>query len=290
MRLPQGILTFWLILLLPVQKAWAALPLDAQTLEAEVLAVEGGWKVRPHFPGYYDSHPSGGRFLEGSSKVEGIARGKFKIGEKGAYRLWLRYLDVESHPASFLVKVLQNGTTLAENEFHQRSLRETPEGRKKYGEGFARFVWQSVDFQAEGGNIQLELTKGSVHRGTSKGSRHLDLFILTRDLSYVPQIQDLHPLYIQVRFLESQPEAAAIHVFGRRSESPYYTPHLNINAKGVYQGATAGLARRDFIKPGASSPWIEFQKYLSFRGDDRISFYTLTKYGKNVLYAVYMSF
>ncbi|MBQ6471444.1 MAG: hypothetical protein IJJ33_05635, partial [Victivallales bacterium] len=281
MRLPQGILAFWLILLLPVQKGWAALPSDAQTLEAEALAIEGAWSVKPHFPGYYDSHPSGGHFLAGVSKAAGSARGEFKIAEKGLHRLWIRYLDVESHPASFMVKVIQNDTLLAENEFHRTSLRATAEGRKKYGEGFARFVWQSLDFQADEGSVQIEMTKGSVHNGTVKGSRHLDLFLLTRDLSYVPKVQDLRPLYLKVRFLESQPEAAAIHVFGRRSEAPYYTPHLNINARGIHDGATAGLARRDFIRPGETSPWIEFQSYLSFRGADRIAFYTLTKYQKN---------
>ena len=242
------------------------------------MVTEGTWKKKAHFSGWYDSHPSSGHFLEGVSKSPGIARGELRIDKGGPHRLWIRYLDVEKYPASFIVKVVQNGVTLVEREFHQESLRTTAAGRKKYGEGFARMVWQSLDFDAAEGSVSIELSKGGVHKGSPQGSRHLDVFILTRDMSYIPVIQDLHPLYIKIRLLESQRDNVAVHVFGRRSEPPYYTPHMNINAGGLHEGATAGLRAQDLLKPGDSSPWIEFQKYLSFRGDDRIGFYTLTSY------------
>ena len=252
----------------------AALPEGAQVIEAETLRPENdAWKVKKHFTGWYGGRPSRGSFLAGAVKKPGRAAGKLTLPKAGKYNLWVRYLDLDKYRGSFVVTVRQNGSVLAEQEFDRESVR-------KKDEGFAKFVWQKLAFEAGAGEAELSVKKGSVNKLTGNGSRHLDVFVLTDDLKYEPAVTDLYPLYVKIRMLPEQPEPVAVHVFGRRSMSPAYTPHMNINARGLFVGADkgAGNMKKAWLKPGASSPWVEFGKYLSFRANDRISFYTLTSY------------
>ena len=258
----------------------AVLPDGAQVIEAESLKPEGAWQVKKHFNGWYGGRPSGNHFLAGPSRKAGTAVTQLKLPKAGKYHLWVRYLDTDKYPGSFVLTVRQNGKVLGERELNKTPLRSTPEGLKKWGEGFAKFVWQEVAFEAEAGPAELLVKKGSVHKSTGNGSRHLDVFVLTDDLKYEPVINDLYPVYLKIRMLPEQPNPAAVHVFGRRSMTPAYTPHMNINAKGIFEGADkgAGNMKKAWLKPGESSPWIYFGKYLTYRGNDRIGFYTLTSY------------
>ncbi|MBQ9338582.1 MAG: hypothetical protein IJS14_14925 [Lentisphaeria bacterium] len=252
----------------------AALPEGSQVIQAESLKTDNdAWKVKKHFSGWYGGRPSGNSFLAGPSKKQGQAAEKLTLPKAGKYHLWLRYLDLEKFRGTFILTVRQGGKVLTEQEFDRESVR-------KKGDGFAKFVWGKLAFEAEAGEAEVSVKKGSVHKTTGNGSRHLDVFILTDDLKYSPDIKDLYPLYVKIRMLPEQPNPAAVHVFGRRSMTPAYTPHMNINAKGLFEGADkgAGNMKNAWLKPGESSPWVDFGKYLSFRANDRINFYTLTSY------------
>ena len=252
----------------------AEVPQDAVVVEAENFEVKGDWRIKPHFPSWYGDRPSGGKFLAGHTKRDGVASKSVDIAAPGKYKLHWRYLDVLNYPGGYKVEVKQNGAILAENVYNEKSQRATPEAQKKYGASFAKFMWEELEFTAPAkGKIEIVLTKLPAKNLTAQGSRHLDLFLLTQDVNYRPQILDLHPLYVQIRMLEDQAAPTVIHVFGRLSRSPSYPPHMNINKKGLHIGAYNGFARKkDWLKAGDASPWVKISDHLTFNGNDRLSF------------------
>ena len=252
----------------------ADLPPGSILLEAESFKINGGWQVKPHFPSWYGDTPSGGKFLAGHSAKPGVAVKEVALAGAGKYKLHLRYLDVKAYPAPFTLAVKCGGKTIAEKKLNEVSRRATAEGAKKYGSNFAKFMWYDIEFEVpEAGTIEIVITKLPGGKLTPQGTRHLDLFVLTQDLKFKPDILEIYPLYMQVRMLPEQPRPVAIHVFGRLSRSPYYPPHMNINKKGVFIGAYAGLEnmKKDWLAAGDVSPWIKISKYLTFNGNDRIS-------------------
>ena len=270
------------ILLLSAFCVWAEIPQDATVVEAENFEVKGDWRVKPHFPNWYGDRPSGGKFLSGHTKKDGIASKTVDIAAPGKYKLHWRYLDVLNYPGAYKVEVKQNGSVLSENVYNEKSQRATPAAQKKYGTSFAKFMWEFLEFSAPAkGKIEIVLTKLPANNLTAQGSRHLDLFLLTQDLNYKPQILDLHPLYVQIRMLNEQKTPTVIHVFGRLSRSPSYPPHMNINKKGLHIGAYKGFApKQNFLKAGEASPWVKISPYLTFNGNDRLVFDARTNYRK----------
>ncbi len=180
----------------------AALPDNSVVIEAESLDCDGkSWFSRPHFTGWYRGYPSGGSQLAGYTRQQQPATGKFKIDKAGKYRFWVRYVDMTARfqkNNGFIIKLTQNGKVIAKKNFSVESLRNTHDGKKKWGKGFAVFVWDSVDFDAAAGDIELELTKAARTSTTGSGGRHLDLFVVTDDLNYEPKLSDLYTVFIRV--------------------------------------------------------------------------------------------
>ena len=104
--------------------------------------------------------------------------------------------------------------------------------------------------------------------------------MLTDQLAYEPLVTDVTPLYVKVRMLPAQKTPAVIHVWGRRPFSPWYTPHANINGKGLSVGLVAGSQDRPGIRlaAGQASPWVDIASLLAFGGLNRISLYTMRSY------------
>ncbi|MBE6391804.1 MAG: hypothetical protein E7042_06365 [Lentisphaerae bacterium] len=273
----------WFALLLCGIALFAEAPADAVIFEAESFKVTGSWVVKPHFPNWYSDCPSGGKFLSGHTKKSGIARKSVKIAARGKYKLHWRYLDVLNYPAPYKVTISMNGSTLAEAIYNAKSQRASAAAQKKYGKGFAKFMWEKLEFEApNAGVIEITLTKLPGKTLTAQGTRHLDLFLLTSDLAYQPTILDLNPLYVQIRMLPGQPRPVGIHIFGRLSRAPHYPPHMNINKKGLFVGAYKGLdgKQKDWLGSGDASPWVKLSTHLTFQGTDRISFDARTGYRK----------
>ncbi len=262
--------------------AQAALPENSSVIEAESFVPgNNGWQVKEHFPNWYAGKPSKSKFLAGNSAVMGEAEATAELSKAGKHHLWIRYIDLDRYRGcTFKVTVLQNGQPVGEKEFDVESLRASAEGKKKWGAGYGRFVWDKMAFDGEGGPVTVRIAKGQAKNGTGSGSRHLDVFVITPDLEFEPDVTDLYPLYVKVKMLPEQKEPAAIHIFGRRSMEPWFTPHLNINAKGVFAGPDkgAGDMKTAHLKGGEKSPWIEVSKYLSYNGSDSLVFNVLQSY------------
>ena len=267
-----------------VSASRAALPESAQVVQAESMALSGeGWTVREHAPdNWYAGRPVG-QMLGGQNSKPGTAAATMRIPAAGKYRIWVRYLDMIHYrsKSGFLLSGTQKGRQVVRKEFDhtETSPRATSAGAKKWGEGFARWIWDFVEFDAAAGELQVAVEK--IHRAPVHGcTRTLDLLLLTADLAYEPSVTDLAPLYLKVRMLPEQKVPAVVHVWGRRPFSPWYTPHANINRKGIVPGVSAGAEDKPGVRmaAGQESPWVDIAPYLAYGGLNRISLYAMRSY------------
>ncbi|NLF68395.1 MAG: hypothetical protein GX575_04990 [Candidatus Anammoximicrobium sp.] len=273
-----------LVALLSSSASWAALPENSQVVQAESMTLVGeGWTVREHSAAnWYASRPVG-QMLGGQNKHAGTAAATFEIPASGKYRIWVRYLDMVNHrsKSGFLLTGMQQGQPVVKKDFDntEASPRSTPEGQKKWGDGFARWIWDFVEFDAAAGELQVAVEK--IHLAPVHGcTRTLDLLLLCDDLTYEPAVTDLTPLYIKVRMMPEQKEPVVIHFWGRRPFSPWYTPHANINRQGIFSGVSTGSADKPGIRmaAGQESAWVDVAPYLAYGGLNRISLYAMRSY------------
>ncbi|MHB8900326.1 MAG: hypothetical protein ACYC6Y_16370 [Thermoguttaceae bacterium] len=242
-----------------------------------------GWTVREHSPdAWYAGRPVD-QMLGGQNNKPGTASATFQVPAPGRYRIWVRYLDMLNYrsKSGFLLTGSQNGKEIVRKAFDntETSPRATPEGEKKWGEGFSRWIWDFVELDAPEGEIQVTVDKihlASVHSFT----RTLDLVVLTGDLAWEPAVTDLAPLYLRVRMLAGQKEPVVIHFWGRRPFSPWYTPHANINRQGIFLGVSAGAENKPGVRmaAGDESPWVDVAPLLAYGGLNQVSLYAMRSY------------
>lgn len=270
--------------LMPSPASLAAMPEKAQVVQAEAMTLSGdGWTVREHSPdNWYTGRPIA-QMLGGQNNKPGAAAATFQIPAAGKYRIWVRYLDMVNYrsKSGFRLSAVQKDKPVAQKDFDntETSPRSTPEGAKKWGGGFARWIWDFVELDAPAGDLQVTIEK--VHLAPVHGcTRTLDLLLLTDDAAYEPVVTDLTPLYIKVRMLPEQPKPVVVHFWGRRPYSPWYTPHANINQKGLFLGASTGSEDRPGIRmaAGAESAWVDVSPCLAYGGLNAISLYAMRSY------------
>ncbi|HRU06298.1 MAG TPA: hypothetical protein P5137_11060 [Candidatus Brocadiia bacterium] len=255
-------------------------------IQAEALKTDGKtWKLRKHFTGWYTGSPIED-MLSGADTGQGEATWDVDAPAPGAYRLWVRYLDLRALRGPFKVRVVQNNATRGEKVFDEQGTRATEEGVKKYGPHWGVFVWGFVDATLEKGPARVIVSKHGP-AVTRNATRHLDCLVLTQDLKYTPKESDLiAPLYLKVRMTGADMPPCALHIFGRNPRGPDWTlPHANITLKGLARGATfRGGAN---IPPGGESPWVNIAPLLDHRGDCRVQFTAITAYYKPLEAASY---
>lgn len=267
-----------------VSTALAGLPEQAQVIQAESMTLSGdGWTIREHSPDNWYSGRPFGRMLGGQNARPGAAAATLQIPAAGKYRIWVRYLDMVNYrsKSGFLLRGIQEGKQVVEKKFDNTpaSPRATPEGVKKWGDGFARWIWDYVEFDAAAGELAIVVEK--IHPAAVHGcTRTLDLLLLSGDLAYEPLVTDLAPLYVKVRMLAGQKQPAVVHFWGRRPFSPWYTPHANINRKGIFTGVSTGAEDKPGIRmaAGDESPWVDISPYLAYGGLNQISLYAMRSY------------
>ncbi len=266
--------------------SYAALPEGTQVVQAESMKIDGdGWTVREHSPAsWYTGRPVDD-MLGGQNNQAGTATTTLHIPTAGRYRIWVRYLDMVNYrsKSAFRLSGTQQDNRVVNHEFDNAEVspRSTPEGQQKWGTGFARWVWDFVEFDAEAGELQIAVEKihlAAVHDCT----RTLDVLLLTADVDYEPVVTDLTPLYIKVRMLAEQKEPVVIHFWGRRPFSPWYTPHANINQKGIFEGVSTGAEDKPGIRmaAGEESGWLDVAPFLAYGGLNQISLYAMRSYYK----------
>ncbi len=263
----------------------ADLPKDAQVLEAENFQVSGdGWRCVEHKKdAWYSGFPSAGKYLSGCWKSESPALNpsqSLQLKTSGTHFLWVRSLDMTDYrdKNSFRVTGIQNNQSIFEEELDSASLRTTPEGKKKWGDGFSCWVWSKITFEAKAGTVNLELSKVFPEASVHTFGRAADVMILTDDAAYEPQITDLTPLFVKVRVLSGQPYPIGIHVFGKRDSAPYYSEHSNIVRSGLEKGIQTGMQAENLLAPGDESEWVNLAPFLAYGGSNHEIFYAMRSY------------
>ncbi len=181
----------------------------------------------------------------------------------------------------FQIQGVQNENVVLDHSFDngETSFRSTPEGEKKWGDGFARWVWDKTEFDAQAGSFEIQLSKIRPV-GVHGCGRNVDLLILTQNLSYEPTILDLYPFFVRIRALPGQTRPVGIHVFGKRPYAPWYTPHANITKTGDKRGINTGLDKSDeLLTAGQESPWVNLAPLLGYGGANQVNLYAIRQYG-----------
>ncbi|HPC28871.1 MAG TPA: beta-galactosidase trimerization domain-containing protein [bacterium] len=253
--------------------------------EAEDMSVTETqkWQVVNHFDGWYYGFPSKGKMLRGSIGGPAKARKTIKIEQPGQYKIWVRYLDVLPYRGPFKIDVIQDNKTKAEKTFDTESLRNTDEGKKKWGDAFGQFVWDWLDANLEKGEIEILITKVEPPGGASWVTRHLDLIVLCNEKDYEPVISDFtEQLYLKIRLGKSHKYPCVIHVFGRKPQPPWWIPHANIYKTGLISGCYTGYKPEgenpDFLRSGDESPWINITSFFDVMGDHRLELTAMQEY------------
>ena len=240
------------------------------------------WRVVEHFPGWYYGFPSKGKMLAGASGGQAQAKKIVKIDENGNYKVWVRYLDILPYRGPFKLSIFQKGVVKGEKVFDNESLRKTDEGRKKWGDGFGQFVWDSFEVNLEKGDVEIVLTKAEPI-GVSWVTRHIDLIVLCNESNYQPVMADfIEPLYLKVRMGENHKYPCVIHVFGRRPQPPWWIPHSNIYKTGIVPGCYTGYKpqgpNENFLVAGTESPWINITSFFDVMGDHKLELTAMQEY------------
>lgn len=252
--------------------------------EAESMAFEGkSWKVVEHFPGWYDGVPSGGKMLWGAENSDpGTVRKAGTIKTAGTYNLWVRHLD-SPYRGPFKVTLVQGGKTAGEYVCDARPMRETLEGKAKWGDGYAQFVWEKMTAELQAGPLEVQLTKAGAYG--SWISRYVDCICLSDDPNYEPKVNDfLPPLFIKIKMGPTQKEPCAIHLWGMRPMAPWYLENQNIYKDKMdatcYTGYDPKGKNERFLTANTESPWIDVSPMLTTMQKNKLQLYAMQDYPK----------
>ncbi len=155
-----------------------------------------------------------------------------EIPRGGEYKLWIRYADFGNHTENFLVRITQNGREVFSHEFGDQDVVDPHDEISMYW-GWA-FTWDGASATLQKGRAQvsIEITKASESR------RQVDCFLLTNDLTHVPEGRR-KPDFAAQRYLRQW--AAA-----RTPLSPLIASTSNEVGPAWAQRQVAG---RDFVMP-----------------------------------------
>jgi len=162
-----------------------------------------------------------------------------EIPRAGQYKIWVRYADWLGQTENFTLRITQGGREVFRREFG-REARLAPHDETGMYWGWA-FVWDAGAAGAiskGAARVSLEIEREAAAR------RHVDCFLLTNDLAYVPEGR-------------SKPDFAALRVLREFSaRRTRLTPLVEADTSGRTPAAWQRplVAGRDFVMPWNIAP------------------------------------
>jgi hypothetical protein len=237
--------------------------------EAETMATDKSWVVQDHYAGWYGGFPSGMKMLAGPNGVNEAdnkpAVKTVKVGQAGKYRLWTRLMRSSvSTVGTFTIVIKQNGQAVA--------TREINDSDKELGPDYS-WVWVPLDAILQAGDVEIELQRPA---GTvSWIARKVDVFALTNQLEYKPQLSDFHSKgYLRFTNKSEGQEPFSLWMFVHRPGAPtaYVNPGM-LSKAGLSGNYYVSPDKSKWLGPGQSSPWVEVSQFLqSYGGRNLITF------------------
>lgn len=237
--------------------------------EAETMATGKSWVSQDHYAGWYGGFPSGMKMLNGSNGViEADNKPAIKIvtiERTGKYRLWTRLMrTAAANFGTYTIVIKQDGQTIATKEINDSD--------KELGPDYS-WVWVPLDATLVPGEVEIELDRPNAT--VSWVARKVDVFALTNQLEYKPQLSDFHTkAYLRFTNKSTGLEPFSLWMFVHRPGAP--TPYVNPGMLGK-----AGLSGSYYVSPdktkwlaaGQSSPWVDISQFLqSYGGRNLVQF------------------
>lgn len=156
-----------------------------------------------------------------------------EIPRHATYKFWVRYADWANLTENFTVRITQNGREVFRHEFGARDLLDSHDEVSLYW-GWA-FNWDSSTAALSKGpaRVSLEIEK------TAGARRHVDCFLLTSDLSFIPEGRH-KPDFAAMRYLREWS-------LERTPLAPLIEPAATMEVPALWRRST--IAGRDFLMP-----------------------------------------
>jgi hypothetical protein len=241
--------------------------------EAETMATDKSWVSQDHYAGWYVGLPSGMKMLNGSAGV-GEADNKpavktVKIERAGKHRLWTHLMHTElQYSGTFTIVVKQDGQVVA--------TREINDGDKELGPDYS-WVWVPLDATLKAGDAIIELQRPAGE--VSWIERKVDIFALTNQLEYKPQLSDFHSKgYLRFTNKSVGLEPFNLWMFVHRPGAPtaYVNPGI-LSKAGLSGSVYVSPDKSKWLGPGQSSPWVEVSQFLQSYGGRNLVQFTATR-------------
>src|SRR5690606_34515488 len=134
------------------------------------------------------------------------------IAVPGLHRLWIRLLRA-SYQGTYTVALEQHGQVLAHKTIDEKD--------PQYTDSQVNWVWDSIAADLEVGTANIVLTRPD--GGASWVTRKIDLFVLTNDTAYTPEIEHFLPHgYVRFTNLSEGIAPFCLWAWVRRHEPPWY--------------------------------------------------------------------
>ncbi len=174
-----------------------------------------------------------------------------EIPRAGDYKIWIRYADWANKTENFVVRITQGERPVFRQEFGARAVVDDHDEVKMYW-GWA-FTWDGAPANLGKGrariSIEIEKTAGAL--------RHVDCFLVTNDLAYVPDGRR-KPDFAAMRYLREW-----------STRRPRLAPLIDTSNPSVVPTAwkQPKIAGRDFLMPWNIS--TEFWKLYDKPAEER---------------------
>src|SRR4029079_17657614 len=116
-----------------------------------------------------------------ADETRGTISQDVEVPRAGDYKFWIRYSDFGNKSEDFLVRITQGGTEVFRHEFGAKDIIDAHDETSMYW-GWV-FTWDGAPAKLAKGaaRVSIEITKAAEAR------RQLDCFLLTSDLTFVPE-------------------------------------------------------------------------------------------------------
>jgi len=231
-----------------------AITLVVGSLQAETIFIEaehfdvpetGGWTTNAN-----RTASSLGVLHGASGNKTSMAQKTVTLKAGGLYRIWVRYLYVNTKRGPFDLNVLSGGDSLAQHSFDVEAIPEAPNWD---------CIWKYFDAELSAGEITLKFSKHD-QKNCSGYTRKIDCILLTTDLKITPDHRDFGPqTYVRVTIGDIDVPPVYIHIFADHFRRPWYSHH-HLSKVGAGNGLKP--AKCNLLKAEEQTPWCNITHML----------------------------
>ena len=178
---------------------------------------------------------------------------ELEVDNPGTYNLWCRLYSHTIYSGTFTLDVYQNNQLVGSKEIDDSS----------YGSStHLYYVWDNLEVDLDAGDVEVHISRSDA--ASSALTRRIDVLVLTSDLSYEPDIQDLiTPIYIRyTRDAQSSGNPYCLWAFNYYDSGTMSTMIGALSKGGENLASTIPDNEELWLDAGESTPWIGINPYI----------------------------